>query len=307
MDLKQLRHFICVVDTGSFSQAALELSLTQSALTRSVQALEQSLGAQLLQRVSKRSEPTALGRVVYARGRRVVFEAGEIEQDLVRLRELALGTLRVGLGPWPSALLTAPMLQHVARHFPGLRLHLSRGPIASQLLDLRERRLDALLMDPRSIESPLGLNVEKATDFRVGFFCRPQHPLATSARPVNFAALLPYPIACSPISAEGARALIDQYGEQAAPSRLLSISCEEWNGMMELTRDSDTVHLGSIALAHRQVKTGELVELPVTPKPKGVVRIALATLARRTEAPALAVLREFVNRHLHETSRAVKA
>ena len=306
MDLRHLKHFICVVEAGSFSGAASRLGLTQSALSRSLQALEHSLGIQLLDRMGKRSELTPLGRVVYERGQRAIFEADEITEDLQRLQSLGLGSLNVGLGPWPSALLATPLLRHVAEHHPGLRLQLSRYPVDTQLEELRARKLDALVIDPRMIASPIGLRLENVTDFRAAFLCRPGHPLAAAGRPVKFKELLPFPIASSPFSTEASRALISQYGANGAADQLLTLSCEEWSSMMELARTTDAIHIGTLALAHPLLERGELVELPVLPKLKGTVRIALVTLARRTEAPALAVVREFVGRQLRETAQRVK-
>lgn len=54
MELRQLRHFLAVIDAGSFSRAAQTLGRSQQALSKSLQALEESLGVRLLDRNPRR-------------------------------------------------------------------------------------------------------------------------------------------------------------------------------------------------------------------------------------------------------------
>ena len=61
MDIKQLRHFVSVVDRGSMSKAAEDVHLTQPALTRSIKNLEASLQAELLERRTRGVVPTEAG------------------------------------------------------------------------------------------------------------------------------------------------------------------------------------------------------------------------------------------------------
>ena len=65
MNLQQLDHFLAVVETQSFSRAADKLHLTQPALSRSIQALEEELGGPLLER-GKNKTLTALGELALA-------------------------------------------------------------------------------------------------------------------------------------------------------------------------------------------------------------------------------------------------
>ena len=72
MNIRHLEHLLAVAETGSFSRAAERAHITQSALSRSIQALEEDLGGLLVDRIGKRNELTALGQDVVARARSVV-------------------------------------------------------------------------------------------------------------------------------------------------------------------------------------------------------------------------------------------
>ncbi|WP_312554050.1 LysR family transcriptional regulator [Massilia sp.] len=82
MNIKQLEHFLAVAETRSFSRAAERLFITQSALSRSIQALEEDLGALLFDRIGKRIEPTPLGLQVAERAAALVRDAGELRRSV---------------------------------------------------------------------------------------------------------------------------------------------------------------------------------------------------------------------------------
>ena len=67
MNIKHLEHLLALADIGSFSRAAEKLFITQSALSRSIQSLEEDLGGKVLDRIGKRNELTPLGQDVVSR------------------------------------------------------------------------------------------------------------------------------------------------------------------------------------------------------------------------------------------------
>lgn len=299
MDLRQLQHLICVAETGSFSRAAEQLHLTQSALSRSIQALERELGARLIDRLGRRNELTPTGEVVADHGRRMLFEAEELKDNLRRQAQGGLGALRLGLGSGPGALLMTPLLSHMAHQHPGVRVSVSRGPTELQLLMLRERRLDALVIDLRSLVPAEDLLIESLVELRAGFICRAGHPLAARSS-VPFEALLAYPVATTPLSDEVARLLVDRYGARAHPERLASLRCEDVRSLIDTALHSDAIFLGIQAAARTELSAGTLVLLPLEPALQATARFGLISLQGRSPSPVMQLLRDFVARHLRE-------
>ena len=144
MTLVQLRHLISLAETGSFSRSAEALFITQPALSRSIRSLEDELGQPLLDRIGWRSEPTAFGREVLARARRLVAEADELRAVAERLRTGATGQLQLGLGSGPAAILAVPLMRRMAVRFPAVHLDITVAPSAVLEEALRQRRVDAL-------------------------------------------------------------------------------------------------------------------------------------------------------------------
>ena len=86
MTLVQLRHLTSLAQTGSFRRSAEALFLTQPALSRSIQALEEELGQRLFDRIGWRSELTPFGREVLARAKRLITEAEHLKESAARLQ-----------------------------------------------------------------------------------------------------------------------------------------------------------------------------------------------------------------------------
>jgi DNA-binding transcriptional LysR family regulator len=301
MNLRHLEHWLALADTGSFSRAAEKLHITQSALSRSIQALEEDLGGPLVDRVGKKNELTPLGRSVLERARRIVHEAQELQQGAALLQQGGLGALRVGLGSGPGAMLMTPWLVYMAKHHPTVQVTVSRGSTALQLTQLRERQLDALVVDVRRVEAAPDLKMTQVVEMRAGFVCRQGHPLlARAAKGLAFDALLAYPIASIELSQEVARLLVDHYGPQANPAQMTTLQCEDIASLLDVVGQTDAIYLGIVGAARAGLAQGRLVELPMQIPLKGQARLALITLAGRTELPVMSVFRAFVQNHLSD-------
>lgn len=299
MNLRHLEHWLVLADTGSFSRAAEKLHITQSALSRSIRALEDDLGGPLVDRVGKKNELTPMGRSVLERARRIVHEAQELKQGATLLQQGGLGKLRVGLGSGPGVMLMTPWLVYMAEHHPTVQVAVSRGSTELQLTQLRERQLDALVVDVRRVEPAPDLKIEHVVEMRAGFVCRRDHPvLKAHPKRVPFDALLSYPVASIPLSQEIGRLLVDHYGPRANPLQMTTLQCEDIASLIEVVRQTDAIYLGIVGAARQELAKGNLVELAMGVPLRAQARLALITLAGRTELPVMSVFRSFVQRQM---------
>lgn len=142
MNTHDLVAFVAVVETGSIVAASARLNLTQPGVTRRIQNLEEMLGAQLLDRLSKPLKPTAAGHEAYEQGRRLLrmlddLKSGVANDGVVR------GEFRLGLTPFLSeAGLTAP-LDAVRVEFPALAVRVVSGWSPNQIERVSRNELDA--------------------------------------------------------------------------------------------------------------------------------------------------------------------
>lgn len=300
MNLKQLEHLLAVSEAGSFSRAAEHLHLTQSALSRSIRLLEEDLGARLLDRMGKRTELTPLGLTVASRARRILFESGELRRSAELLTQGDRGSISLGLGSGPGVMLMTPLLAHVAQRYPQLRLDVMRGSLEAHLALLRQRRLDALIVDTRGIVPAADLRIEPTSQMRAGFICRRGHPLAQLGRAARFAEIAAYPLASTFLAADTGRILVEHFGIEADPQTSMRLRCDEIGSLLEAVRVSDAVFLGIVGAARLGIAAGELTELATDPPLRSHALFAMVTLTGRTEAPAMALVREFVAQRLRD-------
>ena len=294
MTLTQLRHLLSLAETGSFSKSSKVLFLTQPALSRSIQALEDELGLPLFDRIGRRNELTPFGVAVVERARQMVDGANDIKSSGLLLSQGRAGHVRLGMSSGPGAMLMMPLLHRMATQHPGIRLDIASG--SSELLtrSLRERHLDALVVDARSLTPASDLAMEVLHEMRGAFLCRAAHPLLQKQGPLKFADLRQYPMASTPLSDEVARILIGIYGPQAHPDQFVTLRCDELHSMIEVARHSDT-----ILLAIRHAAT-DLTELQLQPGFTAKARFGLVTLAGRTNLPALHIVRDLMQELLHD-------
>lgn len=121
MELRALRAFVEVARSGSFTQAAETLSVTQPTVSKLVGQLEGELGLPLLQRNSRRALPTDAGRLVFGYAEAMLAGAANIELALAELGGLRRGELRIGLPPLGPRLFV-PLIGAFKRRYPGIEL-----------------------------------------------------------------------------------------------------------------------------------------------------------------------------------------
>ena len=129
LDLDALSAFVAACEDGSVSRAAQRLFRSQPAVTRQIASLELELGAPLLDRSSKGVKPTAAGREVLERARRLLRDAHALREAAGAEGEMS-GTLRIACSDTVARYWLAPHLGTFAARFPkvGLELDLSVSP-----------------------------------------------------------------------------------------------------------------------------------------------------------------------------------
>jgi DNA-binding transcriptional LysR family regulator len=122
VELRHLRCLVAIVDAGGFTDAAVELGVSQPAVSRTLAALEDVLGVRLLRRTSREVLLTAAGEQVLARSRRILAEV----EDLTREAGSGRRWLRIGHA-WAAMGEHTVEFQHrwAAQH-PDVSLHLVR-------------------------------------------------------------------------------------------------------------------------------------------------------------------------------------
>lgn len=126
MDLKTLRYFDEIVRCGSYGKAAQSIPLSQPALSKAMQLLEDELGVVLLERGRKGVgvRVTAAGDVVLRHARAILDQRRQLLTDLDALRGLKRGELKIGFPPIGSAEMFADLIAEYRERYPDITVQL---------------------------------------------------------------------------------------------------------------------------------------------------------------------------------------
>jgi DNA-binding transcriptional LysR family regulator len=123
LNLHLLRLFATVVQTGSFSRAADTLHISQPAISKGVRDFELQVGCRLLDRTSKGVRPTREGQALLRHAETLFAAERAAEDELLSLRNLEAGSLRIGASTTIATYMIAEYLGVFRRQYPGIDLH----------------------------------------------------------------------------------------------------------------------------------------------------------------------------------------
>jgi len=122
MELKQLRSFVHIAELGSFTRAAIFLSVAQPALSRQIRNLEADLGAKLFYRNGRGVELTTAGRHLIDHAKAIIDQTQRARNELMALNEETVGATVLGVPPTVGQFLTAPLVRIFRGRYPGVAL-----------------------------------------------------------------------------------------------------------------------------------------------------------------------------------------
>jgi LysR family transcriptional activator of glutamate synthase operon len=179
MELRQLRAFVHVTHAGTFTRAAEELHLAQSAVSQAVGRLEAELGFELLRRTSRGVELTEAGEAVFERAREIVAGADAIRSDLAALRGLLEGTVALGTMLPPGPVDLPGLLASFHDTHPGIGVHVREGSAPEIIAQLRRDELDVAFTGLRPDALDEGLAGEQMLTEELLLIAPPDHDLGT--------------------------------------------------------------------------------------------------------------------------------
>jgi DNA-binding transcriptional LysR family regulator len=177
MDTRQLQAFCTVVERESFSQAAERLGVTQPAVSLQVRALEERLGRRLLDRSSRRVEPTEAGRTLYRSARRLLAAEEQLFTELAEDETGKLhGRLAIGASTGPGAHLVPLLLCEFAASHPQLHVQLSIADTQAVIDRVAGRELELGVVG--ALRRQRGLEFEPLARDEIVLAVPPQHDFA---------------------------------------------------------------------------------------------------------------------------------
>jgi DNA-binding transcriptional LysR family regulator len=140
--LRQLRAYVAVLETASFSEAAKAMHLSQAALSGLIKELENRVGVRLLDRTTRSVSSSAVGEAFEPMVRRVLSNLDEALESLTNLKELRRGLVRVAAPETLSCTLLPELIAIYNRSHPGVDVRFDDVPIQQVLAGLQNGSTD---------------------------------------------------------------------------------------------------------------------------------------------------------------------
>jgi DNA-binding transcriptional LysR family regulator len=150
--LDAMRMFVRVVESGSFSQAARDLNVSQPTVSKQLAALEARLGTQLLARNSRSLAMTPAGQDYYEATVRILQDLDFIEERVLEGQSAPSGLVRVTLSPAFGRMFVIPRLSDFRNHFPDVAIEME---VSGRHVDLIEEGMDVAIRIGRLSDSAL--------------------------------------------------------------------------------------------------------------------------------------------------------
>ena len=224
MELRELRTFCMVVDTGSFSSAAKAVCLTQPTVSLQVQALESDLGVCLFNRATREITLTEKGRLFYNDAKKIVAMCDEVARSVSDPANITKAILRIGAGTVVGEYILLPYLNSFKKIYPCTQIQLKIGDSMEIIKDVIKGGVEIGVVGVR--EKNEEIVCEKFINEKLVLIVSPEHPLASKDK-ITTEEFKGEPFLCRGNSS-GIRIAIEEELEKAGIRR------EDLNVIMEL-------------------------------------------------------------------------
>ncbi len=259
MHLNQLRRFLVVAEAGNLRRAALQLHVTQPALTQSLHALEHTLGERLFDRGTRGVTLTDFGRALLPRARLILNERERIAADLASIRDGKAARLTVGVGPYFTRHLFPTAAARTLEKFAGAQLDIVDAHTSELATMLLEGSIDlAFCVHNPRLDTLPELQFEDIYSERYSVMARAGHPLARRARDAE---LNDYDwiVPDVQITAGFLQRLFEQ---RELPPPRWTVSTLSLSAMVGMLANSDLLALLPQDFAQPDIAAGRIVRLP---------------------------------------------
>jgi DNA-binding transcriptional LysR family regulator len=254
-----LRYFTAVARCGSIREAAEELHIAQSALSRQIHKLEDELGAPLFQRHSRGVELTSAGEILLGHAQTSLRQVERVRSEVEALKGLRRGTVHVYAIESLVPHLLPQVVARFNRRYPGIRFEITIDGSDRVIAAVREGRTDIGLAFQPPTDPDLA-TVFKVREPLVATMSA-QHPLADRAK-VSITECAAYPIAVPPRNT-GSGVLIELACKAVGVYLKPMLETNSIPLRVAFLRDNNGITFLSRLSAWDSLRSGELVAIPI--------------------------------------------
>lgn len=282
MDLRQLRYFIAIASAESLSRASAIVGVTQSALTRQLQLLEEELGLPMLRRTGHGVTLTEAGERFLVSATDIVDRADAAVRDMQALRKTTAGSVVLGIPPMLAEFLLVPLVTRFNADFPAVSLRV-RDAISGYILEwLVTGQVDVAVVYNAPKRAKLAL--ETLISDELMLVGAAGHGAVKTDAPIDLAEALKLPLVL-PSPMHGLRDVIDSAAALISVRPNILLEIEGMNSLIRFAEEGYAYTFLPFGSVSYHVARGLLSVRPiVNPTVPSVLAVAMSTKRPATQA-----------------------
>lgn len=301
LDLRRLRYLVVLAKRLSYSRAAEDLRLSQSALSRAIQSLESELGVRLFDRDRAGVMLTEQGRWVVQKAEALLISATDFEHQVGFVAKGVGGRTRFGISAEPASALL-PALASRLRDTPDFIHEVMVGEVEMMWPRLARGEIEFMICADWNSAWPIPdgmpVRIESLGFMPVSLIVRRGHPLLHGSKARNF------PLLVSNQAGFNAQLRLEIRERLACSTQVVG----ELATLRSLVRESDAIWLTSPYVVMEDLLAGTLEEFPL---PEGMeprsFELFMYSLVRRTKSPSTTDLEDVFRQRICDLSRMMQA
>jgi DNA-binding transcriptional LysR family regulator len=281
MKLHDLHVLMAVVQAGSMNKAATLLNTGQSAISRSIAALEQTVGVRLVDRTARGVEPTKYGRALLDGGAAVFDDLRQAVKNIEFLADPTAGEVRIGCTPLLAASFVSTVIDRLSRRYPRMAFHLSTGYVEMLHRELSGRNVDLLIARRFGPIADERLSFQFLFDDSSVVAAGAQSPWVRRRR-IEFSELLKEPWVLPPPGSEIASIAMEAFRTSGVDHPRTTVVTDSPHARMSLLATGHFVTILPLSALKFSAMCSEIkilpVHLPMSGVPNGIVTLKTRAL-----------------------------
>jgi DNA-binding transcriptional LysR family regulator len=253
VELRQLEHFLAVVEEGSFTRAAGRVYMVQSSLSASLLALERELGTELFIRGRRGAELTDAGRALVPPARAALEQIERARDAVADVQDLLRGTVRIAVVATPRIVDVVDTLHRFQEEHPGVQVQVIPTDAMSMAALVADGQVD-FAITPRADRTAPALCFEPLMSTPLVLACPAGHRLA-GARDVDPRDVVDESIIDLPRDCQS-RQLFDRVLEEQGLRRQVRLEVVNWLGVLALVQRGAGISYGAAACIDEEIFGG---------------------------------------------------
>ncbi|MCU1620371.1 MAG: Transcriptional regulator, LysR-family [Modestobacter sp.] len=253
MELRQLEHFLAVVEEGSFTRAAGRVYMVQSSLSASLLALERELGTELFIRGRRGAELTDAGRALVPPARAALEQIERARDAVADVQDLLRGTVRIAVVATPRIVDVVETLHRFQGQHPGVHVQAIPTDAKNMAALVTDGQVD-FAITPRVDRTTPALCFEALVSTPLVLVCPAGHRLA-GARDVDPRDVIDESIIDLPRECQS-RQLFDRVLEEQGLRRQVRLEVDNWLGVLAMVQRGTGISYGAEACINEEIFGG---------------------------------------------------